>query len=325
MAEKTFTEKQTSLLDEARRALQSGKKIDALPKNQKDALRREYGYAYAFITSDPELRKLFTKAVREGFTPQAFQLELQNTKWFQSRTASQREYETMFNTPSMRGDLDNTLRQIADQVKRTAADLSGTTVSDEDAMAFAKDVAKNNLRDWQNTLPDLVGKAFVGNDIFEFGGRAAQTATQIRSFADEMGVTVDDTSLGNYVDRVFAGEQNIEDIQNAFRESAAAYLPQFASRIKAGETVKSIVSPYRDMIASYLEIDSNEIGYGLGANSKADPLLNRALFGTDGKAMSLYDVQKTIKQDARWQKTSNARDEYTQLTKNLLRNFGVGI
>jgi hypothetical protein len=163
------------------------------------------------------------------------------------------------------------------------------------------------------------------SDIFEFGGRAAQTATQIRSFADEMGVTVDDTSLGNYVDRVFAGEQNIEDIQNAFRESAAAYLPQFASRIKAGETVKSIVSPYRDMIASYLEIDSNEIGYGLGANSKADPLLNRALFGTDGKAMSLYDVQKTIKQDARWQKTSNARDEYTQLTKNLLRSFGVGV
>jgi hypothetical protein len=325
MAKKSFTEKQTALLDEARRALQQGKKVESLSKEQKDALRREYGYAYGFITSNNELRKLFTRAVREGFTPQAFALELQNTSWYKQRTASQREYDTMLNTPSMRGDLDNTLNQITDQVKRIAADLSGKTLSDEDARAFAEDVARNNLRDWQNTLPDLVGKAFVGDDIFEYGGRAAQTATQIRGFAEEMGVTLDDASLGNYVDRVFAGEQNIEDIQNNFRESAVGYLPQFASRIKAGETVKSIVSPYRDMIASYLEVDANEIGFGMGAGSKSDPLLNKALFGTEGKAMPLYDVQKAIKQDSRWQKTSNAREEYTQLTKNLLRSFGVGI
>jgi hypothetical protein len=327
MAKKPYADVQRELLDSARKAMRDeGLKYNQLTAKQKDAIKREYGYAYQFIASDPtnELKRLFNKAIKVGMTPEAFALELKNTKWYTDRTASQREYETMLNTPSMQKDLNNTLSQIADQIKRQAAFANGTQLSDEEAMADAKELAKNNLRDWSNILPNFVNSKYVSDDVLKFGGQAAADATEIRNFARSMGVTLDDAELGRYVDEIFEGKQTKENVQKIFRDSALSYFPQFADRIKAGETVSSIVKPYRDMIASYLETDPESIGFGAEAGVKSDPLMNKALFGADGKAMSLFDLQKAIKQDNRWQKTANARDEYTNLTKSLLSSFGVG-
>jgi hypothetical protein len=140
-----------------------------------------------------------------------------------------------------------------------------------------------------------------------------------------MGLSISDADLGRYVDGIFDGSNTFENIQASLQKSVASMLPQFSDRINAGETLQEIVSPYRNMIASYLEIDSNEIGFGFGSDVKADPLLNAALFGKNNEPMSMYELQKAIKQDSRWQKTSNARSEYANLTTGLLRKLGVGL
>lgn len=327
MAKETYAEKQRKLLDSAREAMASGGvSYEKLSKEQKEAIKKEYGYAYQFIASDPtgELKKLFAKAIKQGFTAEAFAYELKNTKWYKERTASQLEYDTMLNTPSMQKNLQKTIADIADQVKRQAAFANGTVVSDEEANELAKEIARNNLRDWQQNVANIVNSRYVSDDVLKFGGQAAADATEIRDFARSMGVALDDATLGKYVDNIFEGKQTKEDVQQIFRDTALAYFPQFADRIKAGEAVTNIIKPYRDMIASYLETDPESIGFGAEANVKSDPLMDKALFGAEGKAMSLFDLQKAIKKDNRWQKTSNAREEYTNLTKQLLSSFGVG-
>jgi hypothetical protein len=326
MAKQTAAEIHQKLLDEARKALQaSGATIESLTSEQRGALKREYGYAFSFINSDPELRKLFTKAVRLGYTPARFEVELKLTNWYKQRTASQREYDTLAGTPSNLKDLQLTESNIADAIKRQAMEFGGVTVSDADAMALAKQVARDHLRDWEAFLPDIVKSTYITDDVLSFGGQAATTLTQLRDYARSMGVTIPDSTLGDYVDGIFAGTNNMENIQASIQKSVAAQFPQFSDRINAGESLESIVSPYRNMIASYLEIDPNQIGFGFGTDMAADPLLNRALFGQSNQPMPLYDLERAIKQDSRWQKTTNARREYANLTTGLLRKLGVGL
>ena len=40
------------------------------------------------------------------------------------------------------------------------------------------------------------------------------------------------------------------------------------------------------------------------------------------KEMSLYDFQRTLRKDPRWQYTNNAREESSDAVLGVLRNFG---
>ena len=40
------------------------------------------------------------------------------------------------------------------------------------------------------------------------------------------------------------------------------------------------------------------------------------------KEMSLYDFQRTLRKDNRWQYTDKAREEVSSITQNVLRDFG---
>jgi hypothetical protein len=102
--------------------------------------------------------------------------------------------------------------------------------------------------------------------------------------------------------------------------------PQFADRIKAGESMDNILYPYKQMLSSILEVDPEAIDITRDGNG-IDPLLQRALFsGADSKSvMSLTDLRKAAKQDKRWQYTRNAKDEYASLTKDIMSMFGAGV
>jgi hypothetical protein len=50
-------------------------------------------------------------------------------------------------------------------------------------------------------------------------------------------------------------------------------------------------------------------------------LASKGVLGGE-KPMNLYDFRKALRQDERWQYTENARTEMSNLTENLLRDFG---
>ena len=51
-----------------------------------------------------------------------------------------------------------------------------------------------------------------------------------------------------------------------------------------------------------------------------DPTLRMAI-GPD-KEMSLYDYQRSLRKDARWQYTDNARQDVSSIAKSVLQDFG---
>lgn len=320
--------KQNKLLKEAQKIVDSAKDPQQAIKNLrpelKAALRNQYGYAFSLIMSDPSLTRLFTKAVSEGYTPENFALEVQRTDWWKNRASSQRKYDTLSTDPGSKKDFEKLVSDVTIAIKERAKADAGVDVSDSQAKSIAKDLLRDNFDNWNDYVPRVVGDIFVNDNVLEFGGTAATTLQNIRKHAKEMGIFLDDVTLGRYVDNIFANKDTLDNVINNISNQAAAYYPQFADNIKAGATVESIAQKYTYTAAELLEKDPTEFDFFGNNPLKSDPLMAKAMFGgKDGQAMSLYDFRKAIKQDARWKKTKNARDEYASITNNLLRSFGM--
>lgn len=327
MADKT-KKKEISLLDKAKSIIENSpnpeKALKDLSPEMKKAIKEEYGYAFALIMSDPGLTRLFTKAVSEGLTPRGFQNELENTKWFSSRSASQRAYDTLIKTKSEAGTLAALRKDVTDSIKREAVAANGLELSDEQVAPIVENLLRDNYYDWQQVLPRVVGDVFVNDDVFSFGGAAASAVTQIKDYARKQGVFIDDMSLGRYVDGIASQKNTLENVFSEINNLSASYYPQYAESIKSGMTVESIAQQYTYAAAQMLEKDPADFNFFGNDPTKSDPLMAKAMFGgKDGKGMSMYDFRKLVKQDNRWKQTRNAREEYASITNNILKTFGA--
>jgi hypothetical protein len=127
------------------------------------------------------------------------------------------------------------------------------------------------------------------------------------------GVNLDADQLANFEARIKAGEE-LNAIKNTIRETAALGMPDQVKKLaSSGVDLATIYSPYKSILASTLEINPNSI-------TLDDPTLRMAI-GPD-KEMSLYEYQRSLRKDNRWQYTDQARTEASDVAKTVLKDFG---
>lgn len=127
------------------------------------------------------------------------------------------------------------------------------------------------------------------------------------------GLKLDKDQLSNFETRLKAGE-DIDAIKTTIRKTASLGLPDSVKQIvDSGVDLSTVYSPYRSILAQTLEINPNSI-------SLDDPTLRMAI-GPD-KEMSLYEYQRTLRKDSRWQYTDQARAEAADVAKTVLKDFG---
>lgn len=56
----------------------------------REKMAAEYGFALAFLKSDPELFRLFNQAVKNTWDPNRFVAKLRDTDWFKTHSANVR-------------------------------------------------------------------------------------------------------------------------------------------------------------------------------------------------------------------------------------------
>ena len=83
--------------------------------------------------------------------------------------------------------------------------------------------------------------------------------------------------------------------------------------IAEGTDLETIYSPYRKSMAAILEIPADSIDIN-------DSALRMAI-GPE-REMSLYDFQRELRKDARWQYTDNAKKEVSDSALKVLKDFG---
>jgi hypothetical protein len=121
------------------------------------------------------------------------------------------------------------------------------------------------------------------------------------------------SQLPTWIKRIEAGE-NPEVFKQIIRQTAKIGLPDKVSQLlDQGLDLDAVYAPYRNTMASLLEVNPDSI-------SLNDALLRTAIQGD--KEMPIYDFQRQIKKDSRWQYTNNAREEVAGSVQQVLRDFG---
>ena len=274
----------------------------ATPKLDEQSLASEYGFAAAFFNTDPELQQLIQRAVSEQWTPQEFQAKFQATNWFQTHSDTYRK--TVALQTSDPTTWNQQLQQRITDVKAKAVQM-GATLDD----ATAKQIATNSIEfGWDDAQ---LGQALGAHVTLSSGGNSADVQTQMRQFIQDMGVGYSDQSLQQQLQQIEQGTSTVQDFQNQIRKLAASAFPSYANQINAGQTVKAIADPYIQDMANVLELNPNTITLN-------DPTIRKALTNTDNNGQpvqtGLWDFEKNLRSDPRWQYTQNATNAaYSQV------------
>ena len=150
-------------------------------------------------------------------------------------------------------------------------------------------------------------------------GPSGKYFTEVKNLAARNGIMLSDEAATDYANKIVAGVMDADTAYNTIRESAASAFPQLADKIKAGIDLKTLADPYIQSMSNILELPYSAVDL-------FDPKIRSALSYTlpDGKigTKSIYDFEKELRQDPRWQYTNNAKKAVADSTLRVLQDFG---
>lgn len=280
------------------------------------------GFAMALIKSDDELHKIFRKAITQGWYESdtglvKFQAAIKNTKWWQSRTASQRAYDEQKLNPAEHKTLMDTIRKQRVALK-TLAGQAGVDLSPEQLDHMARAAVRNQLTGEQ--VAHALAKHFSYDPDEGNTGTAGISVDTIQQMAAEYYIPVGNHRMQKWVRQAIAGELDPRSLQDYFKEQASSLFPYLQKQLNAGQTVASIAEPYKQLMARELELDENGIKHN-------DKLIMQGLQASakDGQLglMPLWQYQQMLRNDKRWLKTNNAKSTVQDVGIGILRDMGL--
>ena len=290
---------------------------------EREELAAQYQSAVGLIYSVPEIRPIFEQAIAEGWTPDKFKAAVQNSEWYRSNN----EYARMGWAKETAGgaDWDATLQDARNAV-RAASTAIGADVTEQELNALAR---RYVYEGWdQSTRRALLNQAlsqeisFLPDDrgVVSMRGGAGELSSELRNLARSNGVSFTDNWYLSAAKSVASGLTTAQDWERDVREQAASLFPVYSDKIRMGLNVYDLASPYINTMAQELELDPNQI-------SLDDPYIRSALSGMNDKGdfapMGLWDFQKKLRQDPRWENTSKAQNEVTSVTGRVMQMFGL--
>ena len=313
--------------------------------------RSKYGNVDSIFLYDPELKQLLIDAVGDPATAKddmdatefarrlgASDWAIRNGTTYATRDAQRREYEETlgkYNTQleladtqekkdailSKIGQLKTTssyargLASAKAYIEATASGLTGT-MSPERLDTFVKRMYDSANDKDPNIIKRELAALISYKSGTQLGGTVGAELTDLRATARANGFDLDTSfgsSINDWLQRLAKGE-SIETFKNTIRGAAKLGLPdKVANLLDQGLDLKDIYAPYRNVMASVLEVAPDSI-------SLDDKTLRMAI-GPE-KEMSIYDFQRTLRKDARWQYTDNARAEASDSVLKVLKDFG---
>lgn len=285
-----------------------------------------YAYFNYMIEAYPELQGFFDQlkaVVRRSPTGEITQDEFnaltRGVSFFedldskQQRAAIERAQDKQNNTNLYGESVEELKRVIGQQAAR-----AGLELSDEALTELAE---QSRFNGWdavqtQRALGDQIQKAAAkGGDL---RGTAGDVQASLADWARRNGLNLTPEQLAPFISRGATGMQSLDDAKAELRKTyLVGMYPAWADKINQGYDPEALFAPYQDTARKLLENDA------IGLD---DPIMQKITqgVGPDGKptVVPLYEAQKLIRQDPRWQKTDNAYATYSSVADDVLRMFG---
>ena len=303
-----------------------------------DLVAKEYGAIDSLFRTDKDLKKLVTDAMGpdkvpgtdDDYTISQFTNMLKNTDWFKSTAGEvqqrgflKRQYLDVKTRASATElvaiEKDNAYARGVANTKlliREQARTLGSTLDPTELDSIALDIYDNANEGNAAVIRSLLRAKIEYSKNKLMGGAAGENLAELNATAAANGIKLEQrygNEIQGWLQNISQGE-SVETYKQIIRGAAKLGMPdKVAGLLDQGVDLATIYSPYKQMMASVLEINPESITLN-------DAVLRSAI-GPD-KETSLYDFERQLRKDSRWQYTNQARGEVSKITKNVLQDFG---
>lgn len=280
-----------------------------------EELASSYGFTYAFLEGNKDLKHIFDEAVKGTWSTDKFQAAIRDTNWWKKNSESMRKAQITKSTDPATWEAMMDAETV--KVTQLAAEI-GAAIPRSKMKKIVETALKTNMD--EGLLRNVLGQYVNFTKDGTMHGEAGMHEFTMKQYAADMGITLDEQTIKNQAQRVVRKVATTQDFESEVRESAKSMYPSYAKQLDAGMTMKDIASPYMQAMSDTLELPETDV-------TVFDPIIKRALNGLspDGKptGVSLTDFQQQLRNDPRWSKTSQARDTSMSAGLNVLKDMGL--
>jgi hypothetical protein len=291
-----------------------------VPPDWEAAAAEMYPQYYAVVKNIPEIADLLRRSLGPpAWSPQKFDAELRKTNWYQTTSASAREWDL-----KSAADPATYQRLVDDQVTNisTQALNFGIRLSDETVQKLALDSLRWGMGE-QAIINSIGMAATAGGTAGATQLREGYYGQSVRRIARQYGVTLADDTFNSFVNRIAVGDETMDSFQDYALNIAKALYPAIADQFDAGRTFNDITDPFRQIAASTLELNPEEIDFTdpkwvTPITYQPDPktgeqrLMNLAEWGQELRTNRAYGYEYT----------TNARNQAYDVVERLANLFG---
>ena len=274
---------------------------------------------------------------KTGMTDSELRKAIRDDVWYKQNSAEIKQryiqlynYRDLVKTGQAKGatDYEKQIATITRQLENKAREIGSGAASDPEALRRAAEnmyITNQSIED-PMTIDFLaasirpISSMIAGRPTEGYSGKALADYQSLQSIARGNGFSIKDIVPGAMTEQqvlkgIATGTIDINRVAQDARKLAAQGQPQYVRDLLGqGYDLAQVYAPYRQTMANILEIqDPNQIDLN-------DPTLRMAI--TDKGDMNLYDFKKTLRQDNRWQYTSQAKEDVSTAALNVLRDFG---
>lgn len=286
------------------------------------------------------LGRLLKRYVNNELTDAQFIREIQNDSWYRANSEEIKaryvqlfNYEDLVKTGRAQGttNYEQEIDRITRSVQAEARRARGAEIDDADARLIAKDLYIFNLDKDSSIIRERIARfikpvsGMIGGQLTEgYGGEALKNYQALQGLAKSNGFKLEDIlpkdALGkplnaqSTLEALATGKLDITRVAQDVRKLAAVGQSDFVKELLAqGFNLSDIYAPYKRRMATILELPEDQIDL-------RDPALQMAI-GKQGD-INIFDYEKMLRKDSRWQYTKNAREDVSNVALQVLRDFG---
>lgn len=281
----------------------------------KEEMAAEYGWSYAFMNSQPELKKLFKSYVDDNWSKEKFQAEVRNTKWWKENSQSAKAAANeKFSDPAT---YNAKVAAAKVQVQQLAGEM-GAIIPSKKVGKIAEQIVTTNLD--EGGIRNVLGGYIKFIDKGTLSGQAGMFEHAIKEYAYQQGVEINKETVQHQAQLLGRGIATEQDFKSQVMQQAISTFPSYKAQLEAGQTMMDIASPYIQQIAEDLQIPYQQIGLN-------DPMVRSALNGQNAQGkpvgMDLVSFRKMLRSDPRWKETDTARNDTMSAGYKVLKDMGL--
>jgi hypothetical protein len=284
-----------------------------------DEALSSYGFVYTLANNIPELKGILNQAIAGGWTADKLTATIESSGWWNSHSDAVRNLVTTQYTDPATYQLNiaKARNLISLKAGQMGYALNGGQL---DSLAYETLVTNGSFDDQVlgNLIVNRARGQFSRGEGGTYQGQAANLSTHMTELANSYGVATTDGFVQSYLTQILGGVNTIDGFEAVIRARAKAAFPQFAQQIDAGMTVRDIADPYISTYAQTLEIPETDV-------TLKDSYIQKALSQrTDGvsASMPLWQFQRMLKDDPRYDKTQQAKDDAFSTLNKIGKDWG---